>query len=243
MHRLVPSPVFIFSSIRSGSTLLRCLLNAHPRIHAPHELHLLGLQVTIFGKYSQLAMRTMKFTNQELEHLLWDRILHGELVRSGKDIIIDKTPPNVLQWKRIVECWPNARYIFLLRHPAQVTDSTRRAYPTWEFHEIVQMVQKFLEAVQDARTNLSGLTVRYEELIEDPARITREICSFLDLTWEPSMLDYGRVDPGPLVPGIGDWSGKIRSGHVQSQPPMSQPTAPSLVTITREWGYETKNIH
>src|SRR3954470_10054533 len=43
--RLVRSPVFVLSSVRSGSTLLRVLLNSHSQIRAPHELHLRTLQV------------------------------------------------------------------------------------------------------------------------------------------------------------------------------------------------------
>ncbi|MFJ8165549.1 hypothetical protein ACIRBY_32180 [Streptomyces sp. NPDC096136] len=38
--RLVPSPVFLLSAVRSGPTLLRCVLDSHSRLHAPHELHL-----------------------------------------------------------------------------------------------------------------------------------------------------------------------------------------------------------
>src|SRR3954467_12084339 len=41
--RLLEQPVFVLSSIRSGSTLLRVLLNSHTAIHAPHELHLGGI--------------------------------------------------------------------------------------------------------------------------------------------------------------------------------------------------------
>ncbi|MFC7591929.1 sulfotransferase [Nonomuraea antimicrobica] len=46
--RLVKSPVFVISPVRSGSTLLRMLLNSHSRIRAPHELHLrtIGVELT-----------------------------------------------------------------------------------------------------------------------------------------------------------------------------------------------------
>ena len=38
--RMVRAPVFVMCTLRSGSTLLRVLLNSHSRIHAPHEIHL-----------------------------------------------------------------------------------------------------------------------------------------------------------------------------------------------------------
>ena len=45
--RLVAAPVFILCTLRSGSTLLRVLLNSHSQIHGPHELHLRYVSVTL----------------------------------------------------------------------------------------------------------------------------------------------------------------------------------------------------
>ena len=47
--RLVTAPTFILSSVRSGSTLLRLLLDSHPDICAPHEMHLRGIGVWTRG--------------------------------------------------------------------------------------------------------------------------------------------------------------------------------------------------
>ncbi|WP_188187904.1 sulfotransferase [Nonomuraea sp. SYSU D8015] len=43
--RLLEAPVFLLSPVRSGSTLLRSILNAHSALHAPHELHIRRLRV------------------------------------------------------------------------------------------------------------------------------------------------------------------------------------------------------
>ncbi len=122
-HRLVPEPVFVISSVRSGSTLLRVLLNSHPQIRAPHEMHLRTLAVDLTKPYTSKAMDQLDLDQSELEYLLWDRILHRELVRSGKQIIVDKTPGNAGFWERLAAGWPKARYIFLLRHPASMVSS------------------------------------------------------------------------------------------------------------------------
>jgi hypothetical protein len=47
VDRLVESPVIVLCTTRSGSTLLRCLLDAHPAVRAPHELHLADLHVRL----------------------------------------------------------------------------------------------------------------------------------------------------------------------------------------------------
>src|SRR6266508_2070233 len=89
--RLVPSPIFILSSIRSGSTLLRCVLNSHTDLHAPHELHLTDLHVITDQHNAKLALRKMELDSTELENLLWDRILYRQLSLSGKAQIVEKT--------------------------------------------------------------------------------------------------------------------------------------------------------
>ncbi|MEU9540350.1 sulfotransferase [Streptomyces mirabilis] len=108
--RLVDSPVFVLSSVRSGSTLLRVLLNSHSQIRAPHEMHLRTVHVHLPRDFTAEAMRALELDKDELEHALWDRPLHLELTRSGKRIIVDKTPPNTLVWPRLHRCWPSARY-------------------------------------------------------------------------------------------------------------------------------------
>src|SRR5690625_2834865 len=115
--RLLDRPVFVISPVRSGSTLLRLLLNGHSRLHAPHELHIRRLEVNFRTKLSQRAMEACGLERGDIEHLLWDRVMHRELVRAGKEFIVEKTPSNSFVYKRIAACWPDARFICLLRHP------------------------------------------------------------------------------------------------------------------------------
>ncbi|MHA5047002.1 sulfotransferase family protein [Streptomyces sp. SD15] len=238
--RLVDSPVFVLSSVRSGSTLLRVLLNSHSQIRAPHEMHLRTLHVTMSRDFTAAAMQALELDKDELEHTLWDRLLHLELSRSGKQIIVDKTPPNTLVWPRLHRCWPNARFIVLLRHPAAVISSltNRRANPNHE--GIRREVLNYSEKLEEARQGLDDAhVITYEELTADPERITRGLCDYLGVPWESTMLDYGSQDHGTFRPQLGDWSKTIKSGRVQparsADPGLELP--PRLAELARAWGY------
>ncbi|MGI5399126.1 sulfotransferase family protein [Streptomyces sp. CA-135486] len=237
--RLVPSPVFILSSIRSGSTLLRCILDTHSKIRAPHELHLADLEVQLTSPYIELAMQASNLEKDEIEHLLWDRMLHRELAFTGKDIVVDKTPGNLLLWRRLATCWPQARYIFLLRHPLHILESALAGRPEQDPEQTEQLVTTYLQELDEARRTLKGTTVRYEDLTGDAEQLTREICTYLDVPWEPEMLNYGSVDHGPFVQGIGDFTDNIKSGVVQAS--RSMPTdadvPDSLMEACRAFGY------
>jgi hypothetical protein len=238
-ERLVPDPVFVISSVRSGSTLLRVMLNSHPSIRAPHEMHLRTLEVRPSKKYTDRALTELGLDQTELEYLLWDRILHRELTHSGKDVIVDKTPGNAFVWRRLHEAWPEARYVFLLRHPASMVTSLMNGRPGRDPEQTVTEVKKYVEAVEEARTSLPGLTVRYEDLAENPEEVTRGICSFIGVPWSPDVLHYGEQDHGPFKAFIGDWSDNIKSGKVQKPRALPDPSAvpEQLRDISRTWGY------
>jgi hypothetical protein len=280
--RLVESPVFILSSLRAGSTLLRVILNSHSMIRSPHEIHLQTLEIRFTKFYTQLAMEKLGLDKSELEYLLWDRLLYRELVRSGKQIVVEKTPDNIFAWRRLQECWPNARYIFLLRHPGSVLTSLREASRELrlmdatrklkkaenlngqllrrrqtaaadvqqspgparriddpEEKQMTKLVLTHIHAVDEAMRALPGLTVRYENLVEQPEEVATRVCSFLGVPWEPQMLDYGKHDHGSFEAYIGDFTEKIRSGEIKPARTLPQPheVPAELREICRAWGY------
>jgi hypothetical protein len=238
-ERLVAQPAFILCPTRSGSTLLRVLLDSHSQILSPQELHLRDIGVTIGSEYSARALKESRLDRRTMRFMLWDRILHRELEFSGKPLIVNKTPNDVLIAADILECWPDARFIFLLRHPGAIERSRAATRQGDSPARNAKMIRIYGDALEKARHQYPGLTVRYEELASEPERVTRELCAFLGVPWEPGMIDYGRYEHGRYRVGLGDWKDKIRSGHVQppEPPPPVEEIHPSLLALCRAWGY------
>ncbi|MGD6742632.1 sulfotransferase family protein [Streptomyces sp. BH106] len=239
--RLLRRPVFIMSPVRSGSTLLRMLLDAHTRLHAPHELHIRRLEVDYGSKLSRRAMDALDLSRGDLEHLLWDRVLHRELTRSGKDFVVEKTPSNAFVYQRIRDCWPDARFVFLLRHPVSIAQSWHEGDPEKRtYDEACADALRYMKAVDNARKGITGgHTLRYEEITADPEGRMRALCTFLGVDFEPSMLEYGARDETQVQKGLGDWRDKIRSGSVQAgrELPKDDEIPEVLRPICKAWGY------
>jgi Sulfotransferase family len=233
--RLVEQPVFVLSCIRSGSTLLRCILGTHPLVFAPHELHLTGLRVNIDSPYATTAMHAADLDTQELEHILWDRILYELLRGGGKKIIVEKTPGNARAWQRLAACWPKAKFIFLLRDPADILTSAIEARPDRDCEETSQIVLNLIDGVEQARVALDGHEVRYEHLVTRPEHTIASLCAFIGVAYEPRMLRYDV--PQTLEPGIGDFTDKIRTGVVLAGRTGSPATYGPLADRRRRWGY------
>jgi hypothetical protein len=237
--RLLVAPAFVMCTVRSGSTLLRVLLDSHSKIHAPQELHLRDLTVRVKTEYAAKALGEIGLDDEQLRFLLWDRLLHREMTAAKKSLLVNKTPNDVFIADLIARCWPDARFIYLLRHPGAIARSRQETRPQDSPERNAQMVLRYGTALEEARAARPGIVVRYEELTADPKATTQKLCQFLDVPWEAGMLDYGRFDHGRMKPGLGDWKTKIKSGEVQAAeaPPPLEEVHPSLHELCVAWGY------
>jgi hypothetical protein len=244
--RLLTAPVFILSPARAGSTLLRMILGSHSTMYAPPELPLRQLTVRAETTWIKASLKELQLTTQELDYLLWDRVLADLLARSGKPTLVAKTPSNVLIWQQIAECWPDARFIFLLRHPASAVASLNAAWTaTWHPSETGTMDEstakalRYMTSLEAARRTLPGKTVRYEDLTAEPEVITRQLCQFLGVPFEPAMLEYGEFGHGRIAAGLGDTSEKLKSGRIQAAapPPNLDQLPAALQRMCATWGY------
>lgn len=239
-ERLLRQPVFILSSIRSGSTLVRCLLNSHSMIYSPHELHLRYLRVHVQSEYTRLSLDALGLGRADLRYLLWDRYLHALLVGSDKSILVEKSPSNLYIFADLLSCWPDARFVFLRRHPVSIVKSIADARDGRDESQATDLVVRVVRLMEDALQAVpDSEVVRYEDLTVDPEAVCRRLCGFLQVPYEPSMLAYGRFDHGPFTYGIGDWSDRIHSGRVHRAPtPLGSGRASgALEEACRRWGY------
>jgi Sulfotransferase family len=237
--RLLEAPVFILSSVRSGSTLLRMIVDAHSRLHAPHELPLKDLNVEPMSTYLEKSVAALGLQQRDLDDLLWDRLLHYQLVQSGKDVLVSKTPNNVFVWRRIAGCWPDARFVFLLRHPAAMIASRMKERAHYTREEATSAIQWYADTLEEARAELPGATIRYEDLTAAPEAETRRLCEFIGVEWEPEMLEYGRENEADFKKGLGDWSNRLHSGKIQEPEKIAgaDDLPRPLKKIAKSWGY------
>ena len=213
--RLVREPVFILSYMRSGSTLLRVVLDSHSQICAPLEMHLRSLRATPGVRLAESALTELGLTTRDLENMLWDRVLYDRLLHSKKSVIVDKTPSNVNDWRRIHRYWPRAKSSCSTGIPsgswthgtAHVrTSHGRSPPPTAALHRA--------HAAGTAGARRAGGALRGVD--PSAGRHHEENCDYIGVPWEPQMIDYGTKDHGPFVRGLGDWA--ERSTLARSSP-------------------------
>ncbi len=145
----LPPAVFILSSPRSGSTLLRVMLAGHPSLSSPPELHLLPfdtmaqreeeLGVSQLGEGLKRAFMALKGINaaqsQELieeltaENASVAEVYHQLQQLAGDRLLVDKSPTYASNRETLAKAetiFKGAKYIHLVRHPYSVVESFAR---------------------------------------------------------------------------------------------------------------------
>ncbi len=112
-------------------------------------------------------------------------------LRNGAPRWVEKTPRHLEVPELIVETWPRARIVRIVRDPRDAAVSlTKVPFGTPSLLTNLSVLARMNEAAADFyRTSGVALTVRYEDLVATPERELRRICEFIDVDYEPGMLD------------------------------------------------------
>jgi hypothetical protein len=212
-----PAP-FVVGVGRSGTTLLRLMLDAHPELTIPPETHFVPELIEELGSRARSpeqlteivasarqwgdfglerdALRTRFRAADPLDAGNALRAFYGLYAeRTGKPRWGDKTPIYVESMLEIQGALPEARFVHLIRDGRDVALSRiRRALddppPVWRIAE--NWKRRIDAARRDAAELRHYLELRYEDLVRETEATLRRVCEFVDLPWDPAMLDYHR---------------------------------------------------
>jgi protein-tyrosine sulfotransferase len=212
-----PDPLFVMCEARSGSTLLRFLLAAHPDVACPSETNLPALCHELVNVWSLMTGHPApgRLLPGELP-VLADDVLDGlrasldlmvsaHLRRVGRTWFCDKSLGSAMHAKLLLQLYPNTKFVCLYRHPMDVIASAMEACP-WGLvgygfdpyaaatpgNSVLALARFWLERTAQIMAIEEDfpdhcLRVRYEDLVTDPDQIMSEVFSHLGL---------------PPVPGI-----------------------------------------
>lgn len=216
-----PKPMPIIVGVpRSGTTLLRFILDAHPQLAIPPEtgfltddslLNSTAAPRELAHRLTQLPQSAPAWADFALdaEHFMEtaERLptsaglpqvlrLFYQLyaARLGKPRYGDKTPVYLQHMQTIARQLPEARFIHILRDGRDVALSWRQTWFAPE-REPELLVRRWAEMIDHARAqahSLPYLELRYDQLIKDPHTQIRRVCEFIELDFDPAMLDYHR---------------------------------------------------
>ena len=198
------SPLFLVGAERSGTTLLRLMLEGHPQIACPADFdfaldwpaHRPGEPRSVLDFWDRLSQ-----SRQARRHRV---VIHGELdvpglTRSLLAQLGARTRKPIFgvtahhHFARILALWPDARFIYLLRDGRDVARSYVErglAGNVWAAASVWREAEREWAQLCARLPAERRIELRYEDLVRQPERVLARVCAFLDVDPTPEMLAF-----------------------------------------------------
>ena len=200
----IKSPFFIVGCVRSGTTMLRKILNNHPNLESPEETHVFrwadpygsNRWNNIYaGKLLQRHSEIDGFDSSEVDVIrekaccrkeYLDLYMKKFLEKKGNLSArwFDKTPQNIYGIHMLKYYYPKSKFIHLARNPLNVASSliTGDVMPKHALIGAVNYVNEsmiMLESFTMANSH-DVIDIRYEDFCSNPKLHVNKILEFID---------------------------------------------------------------
>jgi len=201
-------PIIVGGCHRSGTTLARRLLNAHPDIHCGPEVKFFR---DLYGHYAQDPLAHLRFSHSARTLVDDDELLQEwgmmyiklqwmAVKREGKRRWADKNPENVMylpQWERLLgKRW---QYVHLVRNPLDTLASIDEAGFNLTIPEDlsgrIAHIKRYMElGFEYVEQNPDrAKIIIYEELVTRPQEVLDSLMSFLGEKVVPAQMEFARM--------------------------------------------------
>ena len=211
-ERRHPDPLFVFGALRSGTTLLRLMLKNHSKIRSPGEADYLFDHLHPASEGWQLDKGALAedWIFQEAGIGSPGQVRGVNLVYDMVDRLSEQEPAPLISLNihrnisKAAAVFPDAKFIHLLRDPRDVArSSVGMGWNGNSYFGVRHWIECEEEWDRTALAESQVLTVRFEELMQDLETSLSRICAFLELEFEPTMLEYHKTSTyAPPDPGI-----------------------------------------
>lgn len=168
-------------------------------------------------KYLQEAREILEGINEDdfNSPKLFREFLLYESVRHGKTIACEQTPRNIFYAKDILDYYPDAKIINMVRDPRAVLLSQKNRWKirslgssnfpikevirSWtNYHPIITSMlwNSSINTGKTSSYNPRLKTIRYEDFVSEPESTVREICNFLGVSYHDDLLKIPQEEGG-----------------------------------------------
>lgn len=207
--------IIILGYKRSGTSLLRVLLNSHPQIAVGPEMKFMQRVVkkypadfTQFVKVTEREASDFEYTQETLKKIYDASSSADELMRNwcveyknktGKEIWGDKTPQNFKYLGLLRKKFRQTLYVHIVRNPFDVMVSSKKRDQFQGMHTIIAWFVSNFQVRQIKKDNL--IFFRYEDFAKDPKKHIDIILNKLGAESADLVSSYQQHNHGRMAEG------------------------------------------
>lgn len=205
------SPIFIGGAGRSGTTLLRVMLDSHRAIACGPELkiipHLARQWAALHNSHGRFLEQVHHYPPHELAAAyaaIIGSLLDKHRVAAGKPRAAEKTPHNVLVFPGLHALFPASPLIHVIRDGRDVVcslltmnwTSAETGQPLDYTQDAAKAAAYWAGCVRAGRSTPSVVPralyyeLRYEDLVSQPEATLRALLDFVEEDWDPAVLEH-----------------------------------------------------
>lgn len=251
------APIFIIGSGRSGTTLMRYLLNAHPNIYIAEEIcfHFwMYLSLGDFRRRLYSYFRTFSYAWLRLDPkivldalpanlgnkdfaIVYSKILQCKAAQYGKKRFGEKGPLLLQSLRLIFHDYPDARVIHMVRDPRSLVYS--HTTMPWSSGSLIQSNINVRDTMRTSRKYGDRVfSIKLEELVAHSEPVMRKVLAFVGEEWSDQVLhhtDYLLPDEGIPFPWLAEASQRPKQKSLSWQ----QALSPAWIRIIEKTNRET----
>ena len=219
----VQRPIFLVGTMRSGSTLFRLILDAHPRIAISEETGFMAALASTrqipHWRHGEGWFRRVGWSDDEFDARLrefYGGLFERHATSEGKQRWGEKTPFHSWHMPLMARVFPDAVFAAIVRHPGAVANSLVRKFhytlpdaaAYWDSTN-KEILRRGLELGEDRFSLL-----RYEDLVQHPEETLRELVDWLGEPWSDDLLRHNDVQAARGAP-------RLSNGNIRTRDPIT----------------------
>lgn len=254
------APIFIIGGGRSGTTLMRYMLNAHPNVYLLEEACFYSWTKGLKKNKTKYKKRIDNFLNSF--SFAWLRIPRAEVTLPddklnsedamkqvfintmkvkaaslGKTRYGEKNPMNLMFLDKLFEDFPDAKVIHMVRDPrAQVYSHKTMPFSTPSLLMACYAVKSSFRQIHEHDDKI--LPIRLEDLIKAPEDMMRKVLEFVEEPWSDQVLMHDQFSiPGDGIPF--PWLNEAGGTRKTKKLKWKDQLSPAWIRLIEKWQKKT----
>ncbi|CAF3880256.1 unnamed protein product [Adineta steineri] len=197
--------IFIGGMPRSGTTLMRAILDSHPSVRCGEETRVIPRMLSMRAAWKKSTVEwnrllsggmTESILDSAVRAFVYEILIHHS---QSADILCDKDPFVIKYSSYVSSLFPNSKFLLLIRdgraviHSVMTRKVTITGFSLTDYRQNLKIWNKGMETMYEECEQIGPdrcQMVYYEQLVLQPKKTIGNILKFLNISWVDSVLHH-----------------------------------------------------